>query len=528
MATQLKGKIGDVTPEEFASNLKTIQEQGAGDYTYAKDPSSRITITSDQLKPIEPTNLPSKPKIDTSNIQGNISDFSSKNTADQAIANLKAESTKNATDISNLIKDIGITSAKEGDFIKQEGGYEAKKQYDEYASQLEQEQLRSRREQERLRQFPGGMSTGALNDELDRLERQSLSKQADIAILGNAAAKRYDTALTIAKNKVDLLLAPKKAELEGLKYIYDNNKSFQTAEFSSLLSAKQREIDNEQKTRETIENIKIESVKNGFKNPLAFENVKTVNEALSLAGQYLVSPKEKYELEKLRIDNEKNNLELINAKSTLNGTTGDPILDVITASSKYGDKRLTDSQLEKIQKAQQALGSMETLQSLLSSGKDGLNLNTGFLTGRARTLISQLGGDANAKAINATIQGLVPTVARGIFGEVGVLTDADIENYRKTIPNLNSTKEQNTLISAIMYDVLSRSLASTLTTNASNQTNVSGFANTYKDINTRITNLKSTLGVTESNIDPVNESKMDVWWNNQNNNITNSLNRFLN
>lgn len=487
-------------------------------------------ITSNQLTPRNETILPTTPTFDNSKVEGNVNDFTAKNKTDAEIERLRTESNKGTAEISNLIKDIGITTAKEGEFLESEGGYEAKKQYDEYASQLEQEQLRLRRETDRIRaDNPTGGFGGALSQQLADIERKSLSKQADIAILGNAAGRRYDTAVSIAKNKVEMLLAPKKAELEGLKFIQENNKAFQTAEFNNLLSRKNNEYVQEQKKLETIENIKIEAVKNGFKNVAAFEGVDNINDALKVAGSYLVSPKEKLELEKLSKDIKKTDLELalIEAKSTLGGSTGDPILDVISASSKFEDKRLTDSQLEKIQKAQQALGSMETLQGLLLQGKDGIK-TTGPISGRVRTLISQIGGDADARAINSTIQGLIPTVARGIFGEVGVLTDKDIDNYRKTVPNLNSTEAQNKLVSIIMYDVLSRSLESTLVTNAQNQTNVSGFVSTYTDIKNRINTLKEELGVPEtSNIDPINRTKLEIGWGNSTIDISGVLNNYL-
>jgi hypothetical protein len=468
-------------------------------------------------------------------VQSGINNFTAKNTVDSEAEAIRLKSQKDAEGVSQLYKDIGVISGQQGQFMEQAGGYEAKKQYDEYTSQMEAEQLRLRRESDKLRaNNPTGALASGLQNQLDDMERKSLSKQADIAILGNAAGRRYDTALSIAKDKVEMLMAPKKAELEGLKYIQENNKAFQTAEFSNLLSRKNTELANEQKKLDTIENIKIEAVKNGLKNTEAFANIKTVDDALKVAGGYLVSPKEKLELQKLSGDIAKNKadlnlkeLELINAKSTLGGTTGDPVLDIVSASAKYGDKRLTDSQLEKIQKAQQALGSMETLQGLLSQGTDGLK-TTGPLSGRVRTLVSQIGGDADARAINATIQGLIPTVARGIFGEVGVLTDTDIENYRKTVPNLNSTEAQNKLISVIMYDVLTRSLESTLTTNAANQTNVSGFAPTYKDIKSRVNTLKTNLGLAETSpIDPLNQSKMDIGWDKTFSNVTDSLNSFL-
>ena len=168
---------------------------------------------------------------------------------------------------------------------------------------------------------------------------------------------------------------------------------------------------------------------------------------------------------------------------------------VILGSSQFGNNRLNDSRLEKLDQAELALGGVESLNALLFQGDDGVDL-TGVVKGRVRTLTTALGGDAPAASINALIQGLIPTVARGIFGEVGVLTDADINNYKKTIANLNSSEAQNRLVSIIMMDVLSRSYESTLLNSARNQTNVSGFAPAYLDIKRRIANEKAKLGVT--------------------------------
>lgn len=248
-------------------------------------------ISSSDLQTTTPTNLPPAPVYDNSNVQSGINNFSATNQTNSEIEALKAKSQKDAEGVSQLYKDIGVISGQQGQFMEEAGGYEAKREYDEFASKLEQEQLRLRRETEKLRETnPGGALESGLNFRLQDIERKSLSKQADIAILGNAAGRRYDTALSIAKDKVEMLLAPKKAELEGLKYIQENNKAFQTAEFSNLLSRKNAEIAKEEKTLDTIENIKIEAAKNGLTNFGAFSNVKTIDEALTAASGYLSSP----------------------------------------------------------------------------------------------------------------------------------------------------------------------------------------------------------------------------------------------
>jgi hypothetical protein len=212
------------------------------------DTQVKGSVTSADLSPIEPVVLPETPVVDNSKTEADVNNFKSTSTVDSDIANLKLKATEDSTGISDLMKSIGETTAQESTFLEKEGGYEAKKQYDEYSSQLEAEQLANRRRIEALQK--SGMSAGAAASETNRLNRESLSRQADIAILGNAAGRRYDTAVAIAKNKVEMLLAPKKAELEGLKYIQENNKAFQTAEFSNLLTRKTNEYNKELENKE--------------------------------------------------------------------------------------------------------------------------------------------------------------------------------------------------------------------------------------------------------------------------------------
>lgn len=54
--------------------------------------------------------------------------------------------------------------------------------------------------------------------------------------------------------------------------------------------------------------------------------------------------------------------------------------------------------------------------------------------------------DVVAQRIEALVNGLVPKVARGVFGEVGVLTDQDIEHYKKILPSMRSQPELATIL----------------------------------------------------------------------------------
>lgn len=479
------------------------------------------TITADSLNNKEkPLVLPPKTPMTGYDslggaIDANLAGYKENRKAEQDLRAKELESGK--SEISDLMLSIGQPGVVREKLYKEQGVDEARKQADDYTSQIEAEALSSRRRVEDiLKNNPTGALRGGQADLIKNIERESISKRADLAILQAAATRKYDTAVSIADRQLEAKLEPLKANLESLKFFYQSNKADFDKEDDRLYNEAIKKADAELKKTETLEtdikNIKIEAAKNGASASVLgkLSTAKTLDEALKASGDFLMSPSEKAKLKELNGNSTNNMMSLLMAKDFLGGTTSDPVGDIVLASAQYGDKRLTDSQLEKIQKAQQALGSMESLQGLFNTG--GVDL-TGPVKGRVRTLVSQLGGDANAKAINATIQGLIPTVARGIFGEVGVLTDADIENYKKTVPNLTSSGDQNKLVSIIMYDVLSRSLENTLMTNAQNQTNVSNFYPTLKNTKDRIGALKSGLGYVETvPIDPKNEAKLEAGW----------------
>lgn len=173
----------------------------------------------------------------------------------------------------------------------------------------------------------------------------------------------------------------------------------------------------------------------------------------------------------------------------------------ILNSSGY-DKGLDQDQRNSITAATRALNSVDILTGVLNGTKKLTNDEaksifgdgSGIVQGRLRTLAAGLGGDADAAAINAIITGLIPTVARGIFGEVGVLTDQDIANYRRTVPNLNSPENVNTLVSLVLADTAQKMIGGTLTTAANNRQNVSGFRDDYLNSIAKSESIRSNLG----------------------------------
>lgn len=160
------------------------------------------------------------------------------------------------------------------------------------------------------------------------------------------------------------------------------------------------------------------------------------------------------------------------------------LLSVIDSSK--GGRVLTQSEADPITKIKRVVGQAEVISSLVK------NANTGPIMGIIR---SNNPYDTKAKLLQAQVTALVPTLARGVYGEVGVLTDTDVERYTRTIASLKNTQDVNKAVMAMTLDIASKSIAAQLESMAAAGRDVSGYKNMYKDINSRVGTLKTQLGI---------------------------------
>lgn len=101
----------------------------------------------------------------------------------------------------------------------------------------------------------------------------------------------------------------------------------------------------------------------------------------------------------------------------------------------------------------------------------------------------------DARAVNAQVTALVPSVARALYGEVGVLTDTDIERYLTTLPNIRSTTEQNKFIASMTLTNAKRAYEQTLLNLANSNINVAGFVDSYKNLTEKLDKIEKDLEV---------------------------------
>lgn len=155
---------------------------------------------------------------------------------------------------------------------------------------------------------------------------------------------------------------------------------------------------------------------------------------------------------------------------------------VINASK--GGRRLTQSEAEPLTKMKRVVGQASTISQLIGT------IDTGPIQGIIK---SNNPYDTKARLLQANVTALVPTLARGVYGEVGVLTDTDVDRYTKTIASLKNTEDVNKAVMAMTLDIAAKSMAAQLESMAAAGRDVSGFYNMYNDINTKVNTLKSQL-----------------------------------
>jgi len=101
--------------------------------------------------------------------------------------------------------------------------------------------------------------------------------------------------------------------------------------------------------------------------------------------------------------------------------------------------------------------------------------------------------DTDAQVLKAQLTALIPWTARGIYGEVWVLTDADVRLYAQTLPNLKSTAEVNKWVTAMTLEVIAWWYKSYMRTLAWSDYNVSWLEWTYMDLINRANTIRTSI-----------------------------------
>jgi len=113
--------------------------------------------------------------------------------------------------------------------------------------------------------------------------------------------------------------------------------------------------------------------------------------------------------------------------------------------------------------------------------------------------------DEKAMLINAQLTSIIPNLARGTYGEVGVLTDNDVALYSKTIPNLRSTEQVRKAVLAMTVKTVQRSIETELQIAAGTGLDVAGLKNVWARVKTQADALNKDIG-----IDPEDDGYLEM------------------
>ena len=177
------------------------------------------------------------------------------------------------------------------------------------------------------------------------------------------------------------------------------------------------------------------------------------------------------------------------------------ILNFVKASA--GGTSPTESERTALKQALTSKDQLDEIEKNISK------MTTGPFIGRLRKLN---GYDDQAKLVIAQLQGITPNIARGIYGERGVLTDQDVKNYIQTLPNLTNTESQNKLLIALTSKIIQRSMLNELESSARSGVDVSGWASYVENLQKKEQEAASDLEVVPPKGTPTHaQGGVDFW-----------------
>ena len=293
-----------MNPDDINKQINTFnQELGKFNKKQGSNLSglSNVTIGADTLKtPQQPMKLAEpRPETAYAGLQGAIE--ANAPVVDQFTQNLQTdkettEKTKTQA-LSDLIKNMlgtkGQTALTAESYAKTVDPVE--KELKDINQKIREEQLSERRQIEKIQDNSQGLFGGAVQDEVNRIERESLRKQADLSVIQQGIQGRFDSAKAIADRAVQAQLEQQKIANEVYKINYEENKdAFTTAEkrlFETQYADRERKFKQEEARLQEISDLSIKALESGAPTAIvsAMRASKTPEEAIRIGGQYVGS-----------------------------------------------------------------------------------------------------------------------------------------------------------------------------------------------------------------------------------------------
>ncbi len=209
-----------------------------------------------------------------------------------AIDKSKVDSSKQA--LKDKILGTTTQSGATDTAYKANGVDTAKQELNAINNQIVSEQTSARRQIEQV-QAQGGVSEG-VNRKIAAIQKDSVSKQADLAVIQLAKQNNYFGAKEIADRQVKAALEQDQNEIDALKFDYQDNKENYTKaeqrQFDSMIKEKDRAYEEKKKNLELLTNTKLDLLKSATEQgaPLSvlqsIQSAQSPESAITLAGSY--------------------------------------------------------------------------------------------------------------------------------------------------------------------------------------------------------------------------------------------------
>lgn len=241
-----------------------------------------------------------KPALGATGMNADIVTSSNLN-IDQYNKDLEAKATKTEAAKNTSLEDYvgGLTGQKTKTEITSDeyskGVDLIKPELDKINADINAEVESTRQKLLKLEKNPNGLFGGALTDEMNRIETESLHRQASMAVKQMAIQGRYDSAKEIADRAVEIQFEKETNRIEALRVNYEDKKDlFTTAEqreFESKQSDRERELDQKKEDAKLMSDMSIDALKGGASADTAakIRSAKTIEDAIKLGGKYLAT-----------------------------------------------------------------------------------------------------------------------------------------------------------------------------------------------------------------------------------------------
>ena len=444
----------------------------------------------------------STPQVQGGSVTPSIDTFINPSQAEQdAAAQATAKSDKATQDLFNQMFNTD-TQAEQRVTAEREGGLDNLRAIDkDIANEQFVTSEKFRREAQAI-QTEAGLTSAQRNAKLNDVTRKQNFEMADIAVRKFVASNDLANASAAIDRKLEAQFAADAQRVEGLKFIANEYEGKEKEALQKIAKKEERAYQFAFDEQKSINDIamqaaqagagqgEIQKIMSAQSRGEAIASAPTLGRAAKLDNAY-----KRAQIGKISFD-----MEQARAAASGAGFNPDDNFDIGTpenvvgwlAKSASSDKNIDQAQREQITQGLRAVSSVEALNEILFNGED--PLSTGRAKGRWVKAKSKIAEDITTKEFEALVIGLVPTAARGLFGEVGVLTDTDTERYKQLIGNAKNTQEENAAIQTILMDVASQSIGITLETAARSNQNVSGFTGRYMDVIDRVDQQKRLIG----------------------------------